>query len=366
MLGNNLNYVFYKEYYNGLLNDKFDRGIRKCNETLLEAQVHNSNRCLLDKELYNMEIDLYVNYPGLLVGTGYIHTTGLSNDEIKMGFNFDYVSGLPYIPATSVKGTLKQAFSGEKAVYVEQNLQLDSCKITELKRKIFGDSAESGVGKGEDIFFDARILEGNFKNRILGSDNITPHKSITTEPQPINILKILPGVKIRFYFYLTDTTLKDGTMVTAQQKKELFKNILIDFGIGAKTNTGYGVLLEKDPEEDKRNTTTKECGTRNVQSLAIPKRRPINKKYEAVVKSINKGEIKVIVKIDGAPMYYPKIKKNQIFKDNERFLCELQSTFNVGDILSITFDEEQTNRAKIEYNDQTQEIQNKMESRKNS
>ena len=65
-------------------------------------------------------------------------------------------------------------------------------------------------------------------------------------------------------------------------------------------------------------------------------------------------------------MYYPKIKKNQIFKDNERFLCELQSTFNVGDILSITFDEEQTNRAKIEYNDQTQEIQNKMESRKNS
>ena len=49
MLGNNLNYVFYKEYYNGLLNDKFDRGIRKCNETLLEAQVHNSNRCLLDK-----------------------------------------------------------------------------------------------------------------------------------------------------------------------------------------------------------------------------------------------------------------------------------------------------------------------------
>ena len=358
MLGNNLNYVFYKEYYNGLLNGKFDKGIQKCNETLLEAQVHDSNRCLLDENLYNMEIDLYVNYPGLLVGTGYIHTTGLSNDEIKMGFNFDYVSGLPYIPATSVKGTLKQAFCGEKAVYVEKNLQLDSCKITELKRKIFGNSAESGVGKGKDIFFDAQILEGNFKNRILGSDNITPHKRITAEPQPINILKILPGVKIRFYFYLTDTTLKDGTTVTAQQKKELFKNILIDFGIGAKTNTGYGILLERDPEKDKRNTAIKERDSRYVQS------RPINKKYEAVVKSIHKGEIKVIVKIDGVPMYYPKIKKNQIFKDNEMFLCELQSTFNVGDILTITFDEEQTNRAKIEYNDQTQEIQNKIESGK--
>ena len=159
--------------------------------------------------------------------------------------------------------------------------------------------------------------------------------------------------------------MKDGTTVTAQQKKELFKNILIDFGIGAKTNTGYGVLLEKDPEEDKRNAATKES-SRNVQSLAISKRRPINKKYEAVVKNINKGEIKVIVKIDGDPMYYPKIKKNQIFKDNELFLCELQSTFSVGDILTITFDEEQTNRAKIEYNDQTQEIQNKMESRKNN
>src|SRR5699024_9051193 len=114
--------------------------------------------------------------------------------------------------------TLKHAFCGEKSIYVEQNLQLDNSKITELKRKIFGDSAESGLGKGNDIFFDAQILEGNFQNRILGSDNITPHKSVVADQQTVNILKILPGVKIRFYFYLIDTELKDGTCITTEQK----------------------------------------------------------------------------------------------------------------------------------------------------
>ena len=138
MLRSNLNYIFYKEYYNGLLNDKFESSIKKCNEILLGTKLYNSTLCLLDNKLYNTIIDLYVNYPGLLIGTGYSHTTGLSTEEIKTGFSFDYVSGLPYIPATSVKGTLKHAFCGEKSIYVEQNLQLDNSKITELKRKIFG------------------------------------------------------------------------------------------------------------------------------------------------------------------------------------------------------------------------------------
>lgn len=365
MLRSNLNYIFYKEYYNGLLNDKFESSIKKCNEILLGTKLYNSTLCLLDNKLYNTIIDLYVNYPGLLIGTGYSHTTGLSTEEIKTGFSFDYVSGLPYIPATSVKGTLKHAFCGEKSIYVEQNLQLDNSKITELKRKIFGDSAESGLGKGNDIFFDAQILEGNFQNRILGSDNITPHKSVVADPQTVNILKILPGVKIRFYFYLIDTELKDGTCITTEQKRELFKNILMDFGIGAKTNTGYGILSEKDLEADKRNEKTKEQDNRNIKDLSIPRRRPTNGMHKAVVKEVSKGEIKVEVKIGETTPYYPKIKKNQILKDNEVFPCKPLNIFSKGDILNIVFCDKTTNRAKMDFNDQTQEIQNKMENGKN-
>ena len=51
-------------------------------------------------------------------------------------------------------------------------------------------------------------------------------------------------MKLRFYFSLSDTVLVDGTVINADQKTALFKNILMDFGAGAKTNTGYGILSE--------------------------------------------------------------------------------------------------------------------------
>lgn len=51
-------------------------------------------------------------------------------------------------------------------------------------------------------------------------------------------------MKLRFYFSLSESVLVDGTVINADQKAALFKNILMDFGAGAKTNTGYGILSE--------------------------------------------------------------------------------------------------------------------------
>ena len=370
MLQNNLNYIFYKEYYRGILNGKFEEKIKACNRIILNAKVSNCNRYSLNKQLYNTAIDLYVAYPGLLVGTGYIHTIGQkidqivdkNNHEIKAGFSLDYVSGLPYIPSASVKGTLKQAFHGKKSIYVKQFLKMDDSKIKELKIKIFGDSEENGFGKGEDIFFDAQILEGNFDKLILGKDNITAHKSIVQNPKTINILKILPGVKLRFYFYLTDTILDDGTVVSVKEKQKLFKNILIDFGIGAKTNTGYGRLLESDPEKDKRTTQTEENRCDSTQFFMWPKHRPTGNIYKSIVKKVQKNEIKVFVEINDSSKYYPIIKKQQILKDGNTFRCEIFKIFKEGDIVFITFisHDNKYNRAKLEFNNQTQDIQKKM------
>ena len=242
MIGPNLNYIFYKKYYENVGNDDRNTAvIRKCNSILMNAKFQEEGNSL-DEKLFNKSFDLCVKYPGLLIGMGMIHGTGKSEEEIKAGITLDYVTGMPYIPAPSVKGILRGAFRGVKAVYVEEKLGLESAGVKELETKIFGDEAESSGGKGDDIFWDAQIISGNAQGKIR--DNITPHKSIICDPEPVNTIKILPNVKLRFYFSLSDTVLVDGTVINADQKTALFKNILMDFGAGAKTNTGYGILSE--------------------------------------------------------------------------------------------------------------------------
>jgi len=59
----------------------------------------------------------------------------------------------------------------------------------------------------------------------------------------LRFLKIGPGVTFKFQFKFKESKI-DDILVTPKDKKELFKKILLDFGIGAKRNTGYGVLIE--------------------------------------------------------------------------------------------------------------------------
>lgn len=56
--------------------------------------------------------ELYTAYPGVLIGTGNPHEISMEN-AIKCGFSFDYVTGLPYIPGSSIKGMLRSYFPKE-------------------------------------------------------------------------------------------------------------------------------------------------------------------------------------------------------------------------------------------------------------
>ena len=74
---------------------------------------------------------------------------------------------------------------------------------------------------------------------------MTPHKGeVLKNPIPIKFMKILPEVAIRFQFKLEDCTI-NGITISALQKNELFRLILKRFGIGAKTNVGFGRLKEE-------------------------------------------------------------------------------------------------------------------------
>ena len=167
--------------------------------------------------------ELTTLYPGLLVGTGYNHPKLKENKEdFQLGFFFDHTTGLPIISGSSIKGMLK-------SVCEKKEFMLDVYEKT-VDLKIFED--------GQTIFYDAYILETkNEQNKIFGSDFITSHFSneehgMFKEPNPIKFLKVLPDVTFKFQFTGPDDTI------------DIFKKIVLDFGLGAKTNVGYGKFQE--------------------------------------------------------------------------------------------------------------------------
>ncbi len=240
----------------------------------------------LEQDSSNPPIQLTTTYPGLLIGSGYSHETG-SEGELKLGFFFDHTSGLPILPGSSIKGILRSVFPqfktfGEnKLAFTEpepESAERNKCTyladlfrieddpklIHYLELSIFegvnilktadGQTRQDTAlenkihyrsSKERDIFLDAFISGSyNTNKRILGTDALTPHgDNPLKNPIPLPFLKILPGVVFTFTFRLSDSPLSETVTITPSQKRQAFQAILLQFGIGAKTNVGYGQFL---------------------------------------------------------------------------------------------------------------------------
>jgi CRISPR-associated protein Cmr6 len=265
-------YYYYdlpgRKYFN-LVDDKKKEDIagpffKKKNKALCDTVLQLPANAAPDMQ----HIILETIYPGLATGTGTTHETGALG-EAKLGFYFDYTSGQPVIPGSSVKGALRSAFpqwskhknTGDeirkvKTRYIHglvNNIPFKETKpctaemiaaVTALEEELFEGKRD---GKrlscyAQDIFFDAVIVKASTHattaNKFLGTDSITPHGGNPLEnPIPIPFIKILPGVQFQFRFRL-----HNGAAMTAAQKKSLFTTLLTTHGIGAKTNVGYGQL----------------------------------------------------------------------------------------------------------------------------
>lgn len=286
----NLGWLFYKNYYRGLQSTWFGSEIRDAvkkeiksnfdrkNDELLKARFDLSEN--VSDSLCNVKIDLKTVYPGLTTGVGVIHETGLIG-EIKLGFQFDYTTGLPYIPGTSVKGLLRSmfpyslkenkkkendtkvlAYRKERTDYIAglfTDKKLSATDVKALEYAIFNGCDVGGKklpSSQKDVFLDAFPIETG-KGGLVGLDYITPHTDVLKNPNPIQFLKIMPEVTLRFSFKLYDTVLYEGKtyaegeagvilkkegskQITKEDKLVLFQTILNDIGIGAKTNVGYG------------------------------------------------------------------------------------------------------------------------------
>jgi len=270
----NLGWLYWVDYFKGIDYTQMDS---PTNENLVKEKVGGLILAANDQELANNEEAMLGNahflattrYPGLVVGIGYAHELPDIKNQPTLGFYFDYTTGLPVVPGSSVKGVLRSAF--EHRVYLKAliealtNKEWSEEEIGDLEVEIFGNRVGANeVQGGSDIFFDAVPVKKI--GALLSDDYITPHgDGITDEPNPLYFIKVAGGVTFRFDFDLTESVVGEK-IVTPGQKRELFIKILQDLGLGAKSNVGYGYFenfrnyqTQEEREAERRQEILRRC-----------------------------------------------------------------------------------------------------------
>ncbi len=163
--------------------------------------------------------------------------SGLGSAHVlETGFVWHPVLGVPYIPASSIKGALRAYLT---AWYGEQ-----SDKMLQARR-LFGDTDEHGMGRL--IIFDAlpnRVpkLEVDIMNPHYGPYYNDPKNKAPGDyysPVPINFLTVAPDQQFEFCLALNPS---QGTEIDLEKGMKLLQETLGTIGCGAKTAVGYGVF----------------------------------------------------------------------------------------------------------------------------
>jgi len=265
----NLGYSYYRKIEDI---DEIDLGkkiIDRAHKTKVSSEIYFN----ID-ESYKMTFKTL--YPSMVIGLGYAHDLDGDND-FKLGFLFDYTSGLPYIPGSSVKGVIRSMFplnkeDKERLCFINQILgkELQYSNMLALERSIFGkttkDKGSIDDTQSKDIFYDGYF--GTSIGGFLSSDNITPHEDEITSPKPLKFLKITPDTKVTLQFKL-----KENSLLSKEERLNLYTKILQYTGLGAKTNVGYGVV------------DTVKYGYREIRDIET-----IKKFFEAVKQNIKEAE----------------------------------------------------------------------------
>ncbi len=363
---NNLGYLFYKKLYSPQL--CVNENIKK---QILERRILDSEKVFPIEGLNTFNFK--TTYPGLITGVGMPHGIKVDSD-FKIGFYFDYTTGLHVITGSSIKGVLRSAFpdiqhsinKGKDHFSFKNQIDevkakwiialLDSLEFPDFLERPFNPvksisdkdieriySLTKCIFEGvkdykatslyekffsiykRDVFFDAIISESGKNGKILDTDSITPHikddrsyaDAMLTNPKPLLFLKVLPEVQFTFHFSLTENGL------SISSKKLLFQKILLTLGIGAKTNVGYGQFESNekknnpDGSREKNNRLTEpEPFLGKVKEKAEIQAKVLDKSKKLVEANIN-GENKIL-KITGNCPDNGKVllaRVNQIKKD---------------------------------------------------
>lgn len=250
----NMNYIFNVEYFKdiALLNtdeEELQERLKETNGEIINFSFSREEPLAACRELEGyQEFSLYTLYPGLLVGTGNLHGVAVAG-ALKNGFSFDYVTGLPYIPGSSLKGMLRSYFPGEAGEtevdkeyesLIKGLLGQDELDVQDLKEHLFDNS---------DVFLGAFPVPVDKGETLLEMEYITSHKEKFKNPNPVSMIKVKPAVEFCFSFVFSDYE-KNGVKVSAKEKADLCRELILLMGIGAKTNTGFGKFSETRPKQN--------------------------------------------------------------------------------------------------------------------
>jgi len=253
MESKNMNYIFNIEYFNDLF-EKMDEKQEKervaaKNKSITSFKFRESISFDSIKEKVNgyCEFTLYTLYPGLLVGTGYPHEIS-AKGAIKQGFSFDYVTGIPYIPGSSLKGMIRSYFPVEKKDNELNSEYTDMIKGILDKDELDVMALKDNMFENNDVFLGVYpMIDENKGESLMEIEYITSHKEKFKNPNPISCVKIKPAVNMVFKFIFSDYIENDTVVVSAEEKLNLCKELMMLMGIGAKTNTGFGKFAEEKP-----------------------------------------------------------------------------------------------------------------------
>ncbi|MBC2695939.1 MAG: type III-B CRISPR module RAMP protein Cmr6 [Desulfobacteraceae bacterium] len=257
---------YYETVYNGLKNNS------TLTNLLCEKQESQKQFCLIYKKAGYKIINYQAELKSpLITGIGQTHPN-------EVGMVFDHTLGIPYIPASSVKGIVRFAHILEliKSDNYEEYKGSDKngeyiveSDLKTLMPAIFGgDADEEKEGekkikklKGKVIFLDAYPAKvpdlhvdimnphyGDYYNDEKGE--IPPADYLA--PNPIKFLAVKKGTVFTFRALVS----KDSVFLL-QPVKTAFENALKDEGLGAKTAVGYG-RFEIKKDQNKLTAVTKQ------------------------------------------------------------------------------------------------------------
>ncbi len=251
-------------------------------------------------------------------------STGLGNEHpLENGFSFLNPYGIPYLPASGVKGVLRQAArelaSGEWGETRGWDEKVSSdLSVVDILFGLESKGGEMEHLRGALTFWDVipQIKGDSLMVEIMTphqshyyqqkrdrktGDSIAPHDS--GQPTPISFLTVPPGSEFVFFVTCDTPRLVDLAQVLVETNptigKPYWQALMISafehafqwLGFGAKTAVGYGAMVRDIAAEERRENADKEREIRRQAAL----------EREAALAQLNPVERTIIEFLDSRP-----------------------------------------------------------------
>lgn len=211
-----------------------------------------------------------------------------SGHPTETGMILDRNTGVPYLPASSIKGVLRLAYAVNMA---NGRKEIPSKELNTY----FGSMDDTDVKQGQIVFLDAYpvnppnikvdIMNPHFSKYYEGK-NKTPLEQ--ENPTPIKFLSVEENTV--FCFRSVFFSLKD-TPITPEDKQVIYKAFETAFttiGFGGKTSIGYG-RFKIITEEESQSIIMKSSNKKQINSPTLLKQIPKNgEKYSVRLLDQNK------------------------------------------------------------------------------